>query len=99
MTGVQTCALPIFGDAILCSLPKTNIGPIYEYLLRENYHLKSLTFSVNNNNIVLSLLIYDEDMAIETGLACFRNLAEKADYYDNILIENYGALPRIEEKF
>ncbi|MCS7073104.1 MAG: trypsin-like peptidase domain-containing protein [Bacteroidia bacterium] len=89
----------VIGDATLCSLPKTNISAIYEFLLRENYNLKSLTFSVNNNHIMLSFIIYDEDLTVETGLAAFRNLAEKADYYDNILIEKYGAIPRQEEIF
>ncbi|MDX1700610.1 MAG: trypsin-like peptidase domain-containing protein, partial [Melioribacteraceae bacterium] len=50
----------IVGDAYLCLLPKENIKPLYEYLLRQNYKLNNLTFSVKNQDIIISLLIYDQ---------------------------------------
>jgi len=82
----------IVGDAHLCRLPKQGIDKIYEYLLRENYKMKNLLFSTYQQNIVLSFLIYDKYFNIETGKKVMENLLKKADYYDNILVEQYGAL-------
>lgn len=81
----------ITGDAYLCTLPKTDIGPLYEFLLRQNYQVESLTFSVKEQDVILSLLIYDRYLNVDTGLKLFTHLFEKADYYDNILVEQYGA--------
>ncbi len=83
----------IIGDAFLCNLPKVNIKPIYQYLLKQNYEVEGLTFSVNPNGqeIILSLLIYDRYLNLETGLQLFKHLFEKADHFDNILVEEYGA--------
>lgn len=78
--------------AILCRLPKKNIGEIYEFLLRENIELKGLSFSVVNQDIALSsMYIYDEDINIETGVELFKRLFKKSDYYDDLLI-NKGAI-------
>ena len=81
----------IIGDASLCNLPPQNIEPLYEYLLRQNHEIEGLTFSVKGQDIVLSLLIYDRYLNAETGRRLFLHLFEKADYYDNILVEEFGA--------
>lgn len=81
----------ITGDAYLCTLPKKEIGQLYEFLLRQNYEVESLTFSVKDEDVILSLLIYDRYLNVETGLQLFTHLFERADYYDNILVEEYGA--------
>ncbi len=78
-------------DAILCELPKGNVQPLYEYLLKENYSSQALTFSVHEQDIVLSLLIFDRYLNEESGIKLIRNLFEKADHYDDILIDTYGA--------
>ncbi len=88
----------ITGDAYLCLLPKRNIKPLYEYLLRQNYEMEGLTFSIKNQDIILSLLIYDRYLNVDTGLKLIRHLFERADYYDNILVETYGALWKQEEE-
>ncbi|MGH2575538.1 MAG: trypsin-like peptidase domain-containing protein [Ignavibacteria bacterium] len=88
----------IAGDAFLGSLPKANIGALYEFLLRENYALENIIFSVNGQNIVLSTIILDQYLTYEAGLETFKNLFKKADYYDNLLIEKYGAIPRVSEE-
>ncbi len=82
----------IAGDAVLCYLPKQNIKPIYEYLLRQCHSLVCLSLGVRNNEIVLSLIIYDRYLNEETGLKLFRHLFNKADYFDTVLIEQFGAL-------
>ena len=89
----------VVGDAHLCNLPKMNILEIYEYLLRENYDLEGLLFSINNQDILLSMLVYAEDLSVEAGLELFNKLFEKSDYYDNILIEKYGAIPHLKEDY
>lgn len=88
----------IAGDAFLCRLPKTNIGAIYEFLLRENYGLENAIFSINNQDIILSIIIFDQYLNYESGVEEFKNLFMKADFYDNLLIEKYGALPRAIEE-
>ncbi len=78
-------------DALLCELPPKDIKPLYEYLLRENYSNEGLSLSVHEQDIVLSLLIFDRYLNEETGQALLSNLFEKADYYDNKLVEEFGA--------
>lgn len=85
-TGLLTC------DAYLCLLPRNNIKPLYEYLLRQNYEMESLNLSIRNQDIILSLLIYDRYLNVETGTYLFNYLFERADYYDNVLVENFGAV-------
>lgn len=87
----------IIADAWLCNLPKTNIAAIYEYMLRENYNDGNPVFSVLNQNIFLSVLVFEADLTVESGVEMFNNLFEKADYYDDILINKFGACQRIDE--
>lgn len=78
----------IVAFSTLCRLPKENIGRVYEYLLDQNSEIKSMSFSVKDQDIVLSTLyIHEEDMHIDTGVELFKNLFLKSDYYDDILIE------------
>ena len=86
----------ILCDAYLCTLPKENIKPLYEYLLRENYHNEGVTLSVRGQDIILSLLIYDRYLRDDTGIKLLTNLFEKADLYDNILVDQYGAIWRTQ---
>jgi serine protease Do len=81
----------IAGDAILCDLPTTNIQPVYEYLLRQNFELEALSLSVRGQEIVLSLVIFDRYLTLETGMKRFQNLFDKADFYDNVLVEQFTA--------
>ncbi len=83
----------VVGDAYLCYLPKNNIQPIYEYLLRQNYKIENLTFSVKEQAIIISFLVYDKYLETDILAILFENLFEKADYYDDILIDDFGAVP------
>jgi serine protease Do len=85
-TGLIMC------DAHLCTLPKKNIQNLYEYLLRENYENSGFQFSVVGQDVVLSLLIYDKYLNEEIATELLKNLFEKADYYDDILVEKYGGV-------
>lgn len=89
----------VAGDAYLCQLPSdiTNIKPLYQFLLQENFNIKGLVLSCVKQNIVLSCLMYDLDMTNESGTAAFRNLFQKADKYDYVLKREYGCQERLEE--
>lgn len=87
----------VVGDAYLCQLPRQNIGVVYEYLLRENSRMKSTLFSVDGNEVVLSSLTFDMDISADSGERMLRELMQKADYYDNYLIEKMACMPRLEE--
>lgn len=86
----------ILADAYLCQLPKENIKPIYEFLLQQNYALEHLMLSVHEQDIILSLLIFDRHLNPDTGIQMLRNLFEKADHFDNILVESYGAIWKVD---
>lgn len=90
----------ISGDAYLCQLPQDPqmIKGLYKFLLEENYfNVDGLVLSCVSQNIVLSGVLYDLDMTKESGSKLFRMLFKKADEYDNMLIEKYGCMPRLEE--
>ncbi|MCC6753691.1 MAG: trypsin-like peptidase domain-containing protein [Saprospiraceae bacterium] len=84
----------IAGDAFLCALPKEGIREIYIYLLQQNYELEGLSFSILNRDIVLSLQIFDHSFKPENGVEVFKNLFEKANAYDDVLIREYHAVAR-----
>lgn len=81
----------ILADAHICYLPKDNLNELYKYLLKENYSLSGLTFSVQNSNIIISLLMYDQYINAVSTRVLFDKLMEAADKYDNILEDNFGA--------
>ena len=88
----------IMGDAYLCTIPKSDIISVYNMMLKENYTLEGLTFSVKGQDIILSLLIYDKYFDDQTSKLFFNTLFEKADYYDNVLVEEYGAFWKPENQ-
>jgi len=89
----------IAGDAYLCQMPTdaTQIKPLYQFLLQENYKTQGLVFSCIKQNIVLSRVIYDLDINRENGAEVFRHLFKKADEYDDLLKNQYKCLDRLEE--
>lgn len=89
----------IAGDAYLCQMPTDaqKIKPLYQYLLQQNNNDSGLVLSCVKNNIVLSRLIYDLDMTLESGVTAFRELFEQADHYDDYLKNEFGCVARLEE--
>ncbi|MBK8626212.1 MAG: trypsin-like peptidase domain-containing protein [Saprospiraceae bacterium] len=86
----------LVGDVYMCTLPESNIDKVYYYLLQQNYVLQGLSFSVKDQDIILSLLIYDQYINSETMLKLFNSLLTAADKYDNELIEKFGAKWKVE---
>ncbi len=87
----------IYADATLCLMPKENLKQLYEYLLRENFKIEDGAFSIFNQEVILSILIYDQYLTMETGERMLKNLFQQADDYDNILVEQYGCRWKEEE--
>lgn len=81
----------LLGDAALCTLPEGDCTKLYAFLLRENHAQEGLNFSLYNNKIVLTLMIYDRFLNVETGTRLFQSLFQKADRYDDILVNRFGA--------
>lgn len=81
----------LVGDVYLCLLPEDHIEELYIYLLHQNYTLEGLTFSVKDQDIILSLLIYDQYLHVDTMHKLFDNLLTKADTFDNVLVEKFKA--------
>lgn len=89
----------VAGDAYLCQLPADalHIKSLYQFLLQENYKMESLVLSCVKQNIVLSCIMYDMDMTKEAGIEMFRDLFQKADYYDQLLEKDFGCMELLEE--
>ena len=81
----------IIGDAYLCTLPPEHPNALFEFLLKQNYEIEGLTFSIREQDIVLSLLIYDRYLNVDTGKRLFKHLFEMADHYDDLLVDRFGA--------
>ena len=48
-------------------ITEINIAAIYDFLLKENYDLENVFFSVNNQDIVLTTMIFDHYLTYESG--------------------------------
>ena len=80
------------GDATLCELtPNHDPSDLFAYLLSENFTLDGLVFSLRENRVLLSFMIYDRYLHTETGRQLFDRLFERADHYDDVLVDTYGA--------
>jgi len=81
----------IDGDAYLCRLPEGEAKAIYTFLMRENFKIKELVFSVKGRFVLLSLMIFDRHLDEDTGILMLERLFDQADHYDDVLVEEYGA--------
>lgn len=82
----------IDGDAYLCRLPDHDLSDLYTFLLQENYKTGDLVFSIKNQFVLLSLMIFDRHLDEDTGKIMMQRLFEQADHYDDILVNRFGAL-------
>lgn len=87
------------GDAYLCKMPVNNREKTMSFLLNENHSLEGIRFSLFGEYIVLSLNIYDRYLHPQTGVELLKVLEEKADYYDDRLLEEFGAVPSLHFGF
>ena len=87
----------ILSDAILCYLPKTNIKEIYEFMLRQNYELRQSSLCLRGHEIILSSILIDRYLDVQQGSHQIKNLLAKADEYDDLLVNTFGAIWKGEE--
>jgi serine protease Do len=89
----------VSGDAFLCQLPTdaTKFKALYSYLLQENFRLNGLTLSTNKQNVVITCIMYDLDLTVDSGREYFEKLFKMADHYDDLLKNEYGCTDRLEE--
>jgi len=89
----------IIADALLCNMPKENIEAMYDYLLEKNDSFNYLQFAINENDIILSYLIIDSSLTFEEGKRGLERLKLAANRYDDILINQFGAIrPKYEDE-
>ena len=87
----------INANAVLCKMPEKPLASIYEYLLMENNYLKGLSFSIQGQNIVLAMMqLHANSLNVDTAIKLFKYLLDKADDYDDTLIE-MGAVALYDE--
>jgi serine protease Do len=81
----------LLGDAVLCTLPEDRIAPMYAYLLQQNFIMQGTMFSLRDQDIILSIIVFDQFMN-ESALfdLCGRYLDSAANY-DQILVSQFGA--------
>ena len=87
----------ILCDATLCHLPRTQIQELYEYLLRQNFAMKQSSLSLRGNEIILSSMLIDRQLDVVQGYHQIKNLMNLADYYDDQLVNKFGAIWKNEE--
>jgi serine protease Do len=80
----------LLAQSILSQIPGHNAVELYEFLLKANYEAKGITFSVDQNIIIASLLLYDQQMNEEVTLHLLQQLLEKSDHYDDIILRQFG---------
>jgi len=88
----------IIGDTKLCAIPSENIAKVYDYLLAENEKFSYLQFSINENSIYLSYLIVDSSLTLEEGKVALQRLIKYSNKYDDILINEFGAIPQKKDE-
>lgn len=89
----------ITGDAYLCQLPPdaSFIPALYQYLLRENDRKFGLILSLHQQHIILSCIIYDQDLSFSTGKPLLEKLFSEAAVYSNTLMQEFGCKPILLE--
>jgi serine protease Do len=88
----------VVADAVIAQLPKKGLSALYAYMLQKNYEMQRTVFSINNRDILLSLLIFEADFTMETAIPQFRELFTLADEYDDILVNQFGCIPTYVEE-
>ncbi len=72
----------------LVAVISNNLEEIYKYLLIENSKIGGLSFSLNNDKVILSAPYFiEEDFNEHFAKSIFDELFKKADYYDDIIAD------------
>jgi serine protease Do len=82
-------------DVSCCLLPDDNIALFYEFVLQQNDVLKNLTFSLKNNEILLSFILFEDDFKHEACICLLKELIESGKHYIGLLQQRFLAKPII----
>jgi len=82
----------IFGDAVLCSLPKDPSNKLLIFLLLQNNEPGKIRLAVKDDAIMLSWTAYDKYFSQETARTYIEEHLKEADRLDNILVSKYGCV-------
>ena len=83
----------ISAEAFISRLPNHQVTELYRFILEQNNFPGALTYSIKEDTVLLSFLIYDHFMHGELIGKYFELLFQRADEADEILIQQFGALP------
>jgi serine protease Do len=86
----------ISAEAILCMVPQKNVEGLYYYILKQNAESGGLTFSVKDNMVLISFLVYDQFLLEDILLKYLKNLFFKTDDTDDTLIKKFGGKAPIQ---
>jgi serine protease Do len=84
----------VAAECTLCKIPAEKIDRVYNFLLRQNYRLPRMSFSVEDSYIIMTTsYIKDSDFHTDTGYELFSKYINNCHRYSDILIERYYCLP------
>jgi serine protease Do len=84
-------------DAYLAQIPQMNLEKLYVFLLQENYEIKGLQLSANQQDIILSSQNYNLYMSPESCTENFKQFFAKAHEYFLKLTQQFSCIERLEE--
>jgi serine protease Do len=84
-------------DAYLAQIPQLNLEKLYLFLLQENYEIKGLQLSANQQDIILSSQNYNLYMSPESCTENFKQFFAKAHDYFLKLTQQFSCIERLEE--
>lgn len=86
----------VSAEGYICKLPGENLEALYTYLLQLNAQPGSLTFSIKDDTVVISFLVFDQFLFGNLLSVYLKNLFAKADKTDEFLVKNFGAFPVLD---
>jgi serine protease Do len=86
----------LLSDCVLCMLPEGDIAPMYRFLLEQNHELKGMWFSMQGQDVLFSVSLFDQYIEEEALYSLMDRFLECADKYDEILVNQFQAKRRQE---
>ncbi|MBQ3689580.1 MAG: trypsin-like peptidase domain-containing protein [Bacteroidales bacterium] len=84
----------VTANCVLCKIPTSGIDKVYEFMLRQNYRLPRMAFTIEDSYVeITTSCIKDTDFHIDTGYELFEQYINNCHRYSNILIERYYCQP------
>ncbi|MFZ1704061.1 MAG: trypsin-like peptidase domain-containing protein [Saprospiraceae bacterium] len=78
-------------EGYLCMLPDHQLEEFYTFILLQNSLSGGLTYSIKDNVVIVSFLVYDQFFQGEILTKYLKSIFYKTDEMDEIMIHKYGA--------